>query len=139
LAHPGPAGRAAEAEVREMTRAADAVIIGAGVMGCSVAYYLAARGMRDIVVLERDVIARGATADAAGGIRLQFSTETNIRLSQVSLEVWEHFPELFGTEIGLRQQGYLFLLTTEDEVRTFQANAALQQSLGVPVQWLDPT
>ncbi|ACZ38535.1 NAD(P)/FAD-dependent oxidoreductase [Sphaerobacter thermophilus] len=121
-----------------MARTADAVIIGAGIMGCSIAYYLASRGVKDIVVLEQDQIARGATADAAGGIRLQFSTETNIRLAQVSLEVWEHFPELFGTEIGLRQQGYLFLLTTDDEVKTFRANAALQESLGVPVRWLDP-
>lgn len=121
-----------------MARTADAVIIGAGIMGCSIAYYLASRGVKDIVVLEQDQIARGATADAAGGIRLQFSTETNIRLAQVSLEVWEHFPELFSTEIGLRQQGYLFLLTTEDEVKTFRANAALQESLGVPVRWLDP-
>ena len=121
-----------------MARTADAVIIGAGIMGCSIAYYLASRGVKDIVVLEQDQIARGATADAAGGIRLQFSTETNIRLAQVSLEVWEHFPELFGTEIGLRQQGYLFLLTTEDEVKTFRANAALQESFGVPVRWLDP-
>lgn len=121
-----------------MARTADAVIIGAGIMGCSIAYYLASRGVKDIVVLEQDQIARGATADAAGGIRLQFSTETNIRLAQVSLEVWEHFPELFGTEIGLRQQGYLFLLTTEDEVKTFRANSALQESLGVPVRWLDP-
>ena len=121
-----------------MARTAEAVIIGAGIMGCSIAYYLASRGVKDIVVLEQDQIARGATADAAGGIRLQFSTETNIRLAQVSLDVWENFPELFGTEIGLRQQGYLFLLTTEDEVQTFRANAALQQSLGVPVRWLDP-
>lgn len=121
-----------------MARTADAVIIGAGIMGCSIAYYLASRGVKDIVVLEQDQIARGATADAAGGIRLQFSTETNIRLAQVSLEVWEHFPELFGTEIGLRQQGYLFLLTTDDEVKTFRANSALQESLGVPVRWLDP-
>jgi len=121
-----------------MARTAEAVIIGAGIMGCSIAHYLASRGVKDIVVLEQDQIARGATADAAGGIRLQFSTETNIRLAQVSLDVWENFPELFGTEIGLRQQGYLFLLTTEDEVQTFRANAALQQSLGVPVRWLDP-
>ncbi|MDI3340612.1 MAG: FAD-binding oxidoreductase [Sphaerobacter sp.] len=120
-----------------MARTAEAVIIGAGIMGCSVAYYLAARGMTNVVVLERDAIARGATADAAGGIRLQFSTETNIRLSQVSLEVWEHFPELFGVDIGFRQQGYLFLLTTEDEVRTFRANAEVQRRHGVPVRWVD--
>jgi sarcosine oxidase subunit beta len=117
---------------------AEVVIIGAGIMGCSIAYHLAERGLRDIVVLERDQIGRGATADAAGGIRLQFSTETNIRLSQISLEYWEQVGERFGTFINLRQQGYLFLLTDESQADVFQRNLALQQSLGVPVQWVTP-
>ena len=71
---------------------AEVVIVGAGIMGCSIAHALAERGLRDVVVLERDAIGRGATADAAGGIRLQFSTETNIRLGRYSLGVWETFP-----------------------------------------------
>ncbi|MCO5178258.1 MAG: FAD-binding oxidoreductase [Thermomicrobiales bacterium] len=115
---------------------AEVVIIGAGIMGCSIAYHLAERGVRDVVVLERDQIGRGATADAAGGIRLQFSTETNIRLSQISLEYWEQFEERFGVDINLRQQGYLFLLTSQDDVPVFQHNLELQQSLGVPVRWV---
>src|SRR5262245_58987583 len=95
---------------------AEAVIIGAGIMGCSIACHLAARGMRDIVVLERNQIGQGATADAAGGIRLQFSTTTNIQLSRIGLEYWEHFHERFDVDINFRQQGYLFLLTREDEI-----------------------
>lgn len=121
-----------------MARTVDAVIIGAGIMGCSIAYNLAERGMRNIVVLERDQIARGATADAAGGIRLQFSTDTNIALSQVSMEIWEQFTERFDTDINFRQQGYLFLLTSQDEVATFEANLRLQQSHGVPARWVSP-
>jgi sarcosine oxidase subunit beta len=117
---------------------ADVVVIGAGIMGCSVAYHLAARGVTDVVVLERSQIASGSTADAAGGIRLQFSTETNIRLSQISLEYWEQFEERFGVDIGLRQQGYLFLLTSEEEAQAFRRNLALQQSLGVPARWVTP-
>ena len=117
---------------------AEVLIIGAGIMGCSIAYHLAERGVRDVVVLERDQIGRGATADAAGGIRLQFSTETNIRLSQISLEYWEQFEERFGVDINLRQQGYLFLLTSQDDVPVFQHNLELQQSLGVPVRWVSP-
>jgi len=117
---------------------AEVVIIGAGIMGCSIAYHLAERGVRDVVVLERDQIGRGATADAAGGIRLQFSTDTNIRLSQISLEYWEQFEERFGVDINLRQQGYLFLLTSQDDVPVFQHNLELQQSLGVPVRWVSP-
>ena len=121
----------------ELPATADVVIIGAGIMGCSIAYHLAERGMTDVVVLERDLIGRGATADAAGGIRLQFSTETNIRLTQLSLEYWENFEELFGVDINFRQQGYLFLLTDEANVAVFRKNLQLQQELGVPAQWVD--
>jgi sarcosine oxidase, subunit beta len=126
------------ASTSDLPATAEIVIIGAGIMGCSIAYHLADRGVADVVVLERDAIGRGATADAAGGIRLQFSTETNIRLSQISLDYWENFDERFDTSINFRQQGYLFLLTKEDEIDVFRANLALQQSLGVPSRWVTP-
>jgi len=117
---------------------AEAVIVGAGIMGCAIAHALAERGLTDVVVLERDLIGRGATADAAGGIRQQFSTATNVRLARHSVGVWETFEERFGTDIGLRQQGYLFLLTDPAEEATFRANLAVQQGLGVPARWLTP-
>ena len=119
-------------------RTAEAVIIGAGIMGCAIAHALAERGMTDVVVLERDQIGRGATADAAGGVRQQFSTETNIRLATESVRVWESFPQRFGQDISLRQQGYLFLLSDPAEEPVFRANVALQQSLGVPSRWVSP-
>ena len=121
-----------------MNTTAEAVIIGAGIMGCAIAHALAERGMTDVVVLERDQIGRGATADAAGGVRQQFSTETNIRLAQESVRVWETFGERFGRDIGLRQQGYLFLLTDPAEESVFCQNLALQNSLGVPSRWVTP-
>jgi sarcosine oxidase, subunit beta len=117
---------------------AEAVIIGAGIMGCAIAHALAERGLTDVVMLERDQIGRGATADAAGGVRQQFSTETNIRLAQESVRVWETFPERFGRDIGLRQQGYLFLLTDPAEEPVFRQNVDLQQRLGVPSRWVTP-
>lgn len=121
-----------------MKRTAEAVIIGAGIMGCAIAHALAIRGLTDIIVLERDQIGRGATADAAGGVRQQFSTETNIRLATESVRVWESFAERFGIDIGLRQQGYLFLLTEPEEEPIFRANLVLQQRLGVPSRWVTP-
>jgi sarcosine oxidase subunit beta len=121
-----------------MRTTADAVIIGAGIMGCAIAHALAERGMTDVVVLENDAIGRGATADAAGGIRQQFSTETNIRLATYSVRVWETYQERFGLDIGLRQQGYLFLLTDPAEEPVFQRNLALQQRLGVPARAVSP-
>ena len=117
---------------------AEVVIIGAGIMGCAIAHELASRGVSNILVIEKDAIGRGATADAAGGIRQQFSTETNVRLATASVRVWERFGEEFGTEIGLRQQGYLFLLTELAQEPVFRANLELQQRLGVPARWVTP-
>src|SRR5262249_40604918 len=121
-----------------MKSSADAVIIGAGIMGCAIAYSLAKRGLTNVVVLERDAIGRGATADAAGGIRQQFSTETNIRLANYSVRAWETFKEAVDQDINLHQQGYLFLLTDPAEEPIFRANLALQTGLGVPSRWVTP-
>src|SRR5215203_1651128 len=124
-------------ESRGMKTAADAVVIGAGIMGCAIAHALAKRGMTNVVVIERDQIGRGATADAAGGIRQQFSTETNVRLATHSVRVWESFGDRFDQDISLRQQGYLFLLKNPADEPIFRANLALQQRLGVPARWVD--
>lgn len=121
-----------------MRNSAEIVVIGAGIMGCAIAHALAERGQRDIVVLERDAIARGATADAAGGIRQQFSTATNIELARWSVRVWERYEERFAVDINFRQQGYLFLLDSPEEEATFRRNLSLQQSMGVPSRWVTP-
>lgn len=121
-----------------MKTTADAVIIGAGIMGCAIAHALAEREMTDVVVLEKDAIGRGATADAAGGIRQQFSTEANVRLATYSVRVWERFKESFDQDINLHQQGYLFLLTDPAEEPVFRANLEVQQRLGVPSRWVTP-
>jgi sarcosine oxidase subunit beta len=121
-----------------MKSTADAVIIGAGIMGCAIAHSLAERGMTNVVVLEKDAIGRGATADAAGGIRQQFSSETNVRLATYSVRVWERFKETFDQDINVHQQGYLFLLTDPSEEPVFRANLELQNRLGVPSRWVTP-
>lgn len=123
-----------------LPRTADIVIIGGGCMGTSVAYYLAERGAGRIVLVEREkFLGMGSTGRNAGGVRYQFSTEVNIRLSIFSLDVLAHFEELFGISSGYRPIGYLFLLTTPQEVMQFQANVALQQRVGVPwVRYLEP-
>ncbi len=117
---------------------ADVVIIGGGVMGTSTAYHLAKVGCRDVVLVERKTLASGSTGLSAGGIRLQFSMEANIRLSMESLRYFEHFAEEFDTEIDFRQYGYLFLATEPQDRAEFQASVAVQQSLGVPVRLLSP-
>ena len=117
---------------------ASAVIIGGGVVGCSIAYQLAKRGMRDVLVLERDAVGAGTTSKAAGGIRAQFPTETEIRFSLESLAVFHRFREEFGVDIGYQQIGYLFLVTDEADLRGFETRIALQRSLGVDVRVISP-
>jgi sarcosine oxidase subunit beta len=116
---------------------ADIVIIGGGVMGASTAYHLAARGVKGIVLLERDrFYGMGATGRCAGGVRYQFATEVNIRLSQASLPMLERFKDEIGQAVGYRPCGYLFVLTNETDVKTFHRNVALQNRLGVRTEWL---
>ena len=120
-----------------LPKTADVVIIGGGVMGVSAAYHLARRGCTHIVLLEKGpFLGMEATGKCAGGIRYQFSTEINVRLSLLSLPMLERFHEELGQEIGLSWPGYLFLLDNEADVAAFRRNVAMQNRLGVPSQIL---
>ncbi len=119
-------------------RRADAIVIGAGVVGTSIAYHLAARGCTDVVVLERNRIAQGASGDGAGGFRQQFSTAINVQMTRLSLPYFLDAQERLGASVDVHQQGYLFLLNDEAQVTEFRTNLAMQQGLGTPVRWLDP-
>jgi sarcosine oxidase subunit beta len=117
---------------RQIPSHASVVIIGGGVMGLSTAYHLARRGVRDVVLLDKDALGSGSTCKAAGGVRAQFSDPVNITLGARSLETFRDFGVLFGQEIDLREVGYLFLLSSPEDVSAFEANVALQNDLGIP-------
>jgi glycine/D-amino acid oxidase-like deaminating enzyme len=121
-----------------LPKAASAVIVGGGVVGCSIAYHLAKRGQRDVLVLEREAIGSGTTSKAAGGIRSQFPTETEIRFSLEAIGVFERFQEEFGVDIGYRKIGYLFLVADAEDLRGFRERMALQRRLGVDVREISP-
>lgn len=116
---------------------ADVVIVGGGVIGASIAYHLAAKGVTDVAVIERDRLGSGSTSRNAGGIRLQFSTEINVRLSQRSLPRLERFADEMGVDLDFRQVGYLFLITTDADAAAFERSLALWSRLGVPARRLD--
>jgi glycine/D-amino acid oxidase-like deaminating enzyme len=123
--------------MQALPRSAAVVIVGGGVMGASLAYHLACRGQRDVLLLERSrVFGQGATGKCAGGVRHQFGSEINIRLSIESIRMLERFEDEIGQPIALKQCGYLFLLTRESDVAAFRSNVALQHALGVQTQWL---
>src|SRR5262249_27777785 len=111
---------------------ADIVIIGGGCMGAGTAYHLAQPNAGKIELLEREkFLVMGSTGRNAGGVRYQFSTPVNIQLSIYSLDIIQRFQEIFGVSADYHPLGYLFLLTTPDEVALFKKNIALQHSLGV--------
>jgi len=114
----------------------EVIIIGAGVIGCSIAYHLAKMGCHDVTILEKNLIGSGSTDRCAGGIRQQFSTEANIRLSVESVRFFERFEEEIGHPADFRQNGYLMLATTEAELEIFRQSVALQRSLGAEVNLL---
>jgi sarcosine oxidase subunit beta len=120
-----------------LPRSAAVVIVGGGVMGASLAYHLACRGQRDVLLLERGrVFGEGATGKCAGGVRHQFGSEINVRLSIESIAMLERFQQDLEQPIGLKQCGYLFLLTRPTDVSAFEANVAMQRRLGVATEWL---
>lgn len=122
-----------------LPKTADIVIIGGGCMGVSAAYYLAERGAQ-VVLLEREkFLGMGSTGRNAGGVRYQFSTEVNVRLSMFSLDVISHLEELFGISAAYHPIGYLFLLTTQAEVAEFKRNVEMQHRVGVSwVRYVEP-
>jgi sarcosine oxidase subunit beta len=121
-----------------MEKTADIVIIGGGIVGLSIAYYLALKKAGRIVLFEKGQLGEGSTSRCVGGIRTQFSTEINIRFSLESLKTFDQFEEEFGVNPDLKKIGYLFLATTKDEIKIFHQNVKLQKRFNIPVEFLNP-
>jgi len=119
-------------------RTAEIAVIGGGILGCSTAYHLAKRGQKDVVLLEKDLLAQASTGLSVGGIRLQFSHPANIRLSQETLRLFEHFEEEFNVDIGFHQVGYLFMAQKKNTWEDFLSSVELQRQFNVPVEILSP-
>jgi sarcosine oxidase, subunit beta len=117
---------------------ADVVIVGGGIVGCSIAFHLAERRAGRIILLERGQLGAGTTAKGSGGVRLQFSTAVNIQLSLQAVPFFEGFQERFGVDPEYQQRGYLFLAHDEDLMGQFRRNLALQQEYGVPSREVSP-
>lgn len=114
-----------------MRNTADVVVIGGGVHGCSIAYHLAQKGVKNIVLLEKNYLASGGTGRSAAGIRHQFGTEINIRLAATSVKMMESLAgELdYPHGIDLLQGGYMMLAYTESQLEQFKKNAEMQNSI----------
>jgi sarcosine oxidase, subunit beta len=115
-----------------MSETFDVVIVGAGVVGSSIAYHLIEAGCTNVLLLERESHqGKGSTGKSMGGVRAQFSTELNIRLSMYSIEFFRTFDERLGYPSGYRPQGYLFLATNQKHLNYLQTTFELQRAAGL--------
>lgn len=120
-----------------MMKSCDVVVVGAGVMGCSIAHHLAAQGAEVVVIDRLSQVGAGSTGLCSGGVRHQFSHPLNVELSIASLKKLEAFEAEFGQAIDFHRDGYLFLLTSPDLVDRYRKSVAMQQSLGVESKLID--
>ncbi len=121
-----------------MVKGAEVVIIGAGIIGSSIAYYLAKEGLKDVVILEREYPCWGATGRCGAGIRQQWGTEMNCRLAKGSVEIFKGLSDELGYDIEFEQGGYLVLATSQAQLQLYKRNVALQNRLGIPSRIVTP-
>jgi len=119
-----------------VTTKATTIVIGAGVIGCSIAYHLAKLGMKDVILLEKEFVASKATGVCPGGIRQQWSTELGCLLSKASVSFFENLTEVLHPEIPFHfvKSGFLFLAYSEEVLELYRKNVVLQNSFGIPSQ-----
>ncbi|MEN0087906.1 MAG: FAD-dependent oxidoreductase [Pseudomonadota bacterium] len=117
---------------------AQAVIIGGGVAGCSVAYHLAKLGWKDIVLLERKQLTCGTTWHAAGLIAQLRSTKNMTRLSKYSQELYGELEAETGVATGFRRCGSITAALTDDRLEEIRRQASMARAFGVEVEEISP-
>ncbi|MBN2399817.1 MAG: FAD-binding oxidoreductase [Candidatus Aminicenantes bacterium] len=119
-----------------MNSAADAIVIGGGIIGLASAYHLSKRGQK-VILLEKKYPGSGSTGRCIGGIRQQFSTPGAIRLMRESVRQFRLMRKEFGFSVEYFEGGYLFLAHDAKRLETFKSILPLQKSLGLAVEILD--
>lgn len=114
----------------------DAIIIGAGSTGLATAYYLVNRGVKNLLILEKDYAGSGSTGRCGTGIRAQFDDRPTIEMMTRSEKGWNELATELGFEF--RQTGYLYLHYTEEDLERYEKMSELQNSLGVPTKIISP-
>src|SRR5258708_38757426 len=111
---------------------ADVVIIGAGIVGSSIAYHLTENGCRNILLIEREsALGKGSSGKSMGGVRAQFSTPVSIQMSLYSIPFYATFEERLGYPSDYRPQGYLFCATNEKHIAYLRSNYEKQVAMGL--------
>ncbi len=117
---------------------AEVVVVGAGIMGLSVAYHLAERGVTDVTVVDQGYLCGGASGRNGGGVRAQWSSEANVRLMLESIRMCREFATKMKINVWFRQGGYLFLGRTQAVRESLERSVAVQNDCGLPTRLLTP-
>jgi sarcosine oxidase, subunit beta len=115
-----------------MLKSADVVIVGGGIVGASIAYQLTSAGCCNVAIVERETSqGKGSTGKSMGGVRAQFSTPVNIKMSLYSIPFFRDFEQRLGHPSGYRAQGYLFVATAQRHLDYLRANFERQIEAGL--------
>jgi len=114
----------------------DVAIIGGGVIGSSIAYELAKLGITNVIVFEKSYISSGSTGRCGAGVRQQWGLKFNALLAKKSVEIFEKLSDELEMDIEFRQGGYLVLAHNEQQIRQFEKNIKLQNSLDIPSRFV---
>jgi sarcosine oxidase subunit beta len=121
-----------------MDESCEIAIVGAGVIGCSIAFHLGRMGQSGVRVLERESLpGAGSTSKANGGIRAQFTTEVNVAMSLASMGILDALAPEIGEPPLYKKAGYLFVTGDPARLRAMDSSAAWQRARGVAVEVLD--
>jgi sarcosine oxidase subunit beta len=123
-----------------MSESADIIVIGAGVIGSSIAFHLGALGARNVLVLDRLPIGAGTTAQSSGILRTHYSVPENVRMARASFAAFEQFAAYVGDEeasSGLVKCGYLIAAPDGAHLSALRESLARQQAMGIRVDLLD--
>ena len=118
----------------------DFIVIGAGVIGASVAHHLAALGAQSVLVIEQGTIGAGTTSQSSGLLRTHYSVRQNVELARSSWWAFNNFADYLGDDeasCGLVKCGYLICAPDGDKLEPLRASLAAQQEMGIEVQLLD--
>lgn len=118
---------------------AEVVVVGGGIMGLAIAYNLARQhGVTDVTVVDRSYLCGGASGRNGGGVRAQWSSESNVRLMRQSIRLCEDFAREMKINVWFRQGGYLFLARNAAKQKALEASVAVQNAAGLSTRMLSP-
>ena len=118
-----------------MKSTSDVIIIGGGMIGTAIGYYLSKKG-QTVRLLEKDYLTAGSTGRCIGGIRQQFSTELSIKVAMESMKKFAAMKDDLGQDVEFHQGGYLFLAHSEKKKETYLKLIEIQQKMGLDVEYV---